>query len=60
MVFRIVMAAMAALIAGLAISSAIMLVVVGGDKPLHHTYACDFSRDYRQEVHLPPAACNTP
>jgi hypothetical protein len=55
---RIGIIVMAVIIAGLAVSSAVLLTAAAHDKPLHRAYACAFARDYRQEVQLPPAPCH--
>lgn len=56
--FRVVMSVMLAVIAGLAVASAVILTAVAHDKPLHRAYACQFARDFRHEVRLPPAPCH--
>jgi hypothetical protein len=51
---------MAGIIVSLATGSVLSLVALSHDRPLHHAYACEFARDFRQEVHLPPAPCHDP
>jgi hypothetical protein len=60
MTFRIILAVWLVITAGLAVTSAVTLTMVAHDRPLHHAYACQFARDFRQEVHLPPASCQYP
>jgi hypothetical protein len=60
MTYRIIMTIMIVVVAGLALGSATTLTAAAHDRPLHRTYACQFAKDFRQEVHLPPAPCHTP
>lgn len=56
--FRVTVTCMALLIAGLTLASIALLTAASHDAPLHRAYACEFAKDFRLEVHLPPAPCS--
>jgi hypothetical protein len=57
---RWIIAGWAAAVLMLAAGSAVTLTMCAHHRPLHHVYRCEFAKDFRQEVHLPPAPCDTP